>query len=190
MGGNNNNKKINVNPIPTTNKDKLKEDQLQLQQEILQRRQNKSAMKSYFEEVNARRQAVSDSVKLKDWKSQGESGIDPLPQWLAAKQAGLINPIGYEAEPKKEDSRLGLNIVIPINPMGIPKYDNGERFDLRLPYAEIGYEDPEADVMGKIGKFFQGLFGSKKQQQQQSPLPPSTPPSSSSSSSSTTKKGR
>jgi hypothetical protein len=57
--------------------------------------------------------------------------------------------LGYESEPPKSSSKLGLNIVIPLNPIGMPKYDNGERFDLRLPYAERGYEDPDADVMGK-----------------------------------------
>ena len=77
--------------------------------------------------------------------------------WLtfSLNYAGKIKPLGYEAEPKKEDSKLGLNVVIPLNPIGIPKYDNGERFDLRLPYAERGYEDPEADVIGnKLVYFF------------------------------------
>ena len=69
--------------------------------------------------------------------------------------------IGYEAEPPKSSSKLGLNIIIPINPIGIPKYDAGERFDLRLPYAERGYEDEDADVMAKIGKSLAGLFGIK-----------------------------
>ena len=37
---------------------------------------------------------------------------------------------------------------------------NGERFDLRLPYVDQGYEDPDADVMGKLMSFFGG--GGKK----------------------------
>ena len=36
------------------------------------------------------------------------------------------------------------------------KYDNGGRFDLRLPYADQGYVDEDADVMGKIAGFFGG----------------------------------
>lgn len=36
------------------------------------------------------------------------------------------------------------------------KFDNGGRFDLRLPYAEQGYVDEDSDVMGKIGAFFGG----------------------------------
>lgn len=40
------------------------------------------------------------------------------------------------------------------------KFDNGGRFDLRLPYADQGYVDEDADVMGKISSFFGG--GKKK----------------------------
>ena len=40
------------------------------------------------------------------------------------------------------------------------KFDNGGRFDLRLPYADQGYVDEDADVMGKISNFFGG--GKKK----------------------------
>lgn len=36
------------------------------------------------------------------------------------------------------------------------KFDNGGRFDLRLPYAEQGYVDEDADVMGKLTSFFGG----------------------------------
>lgn len=33
-------------------------------------------------------------------------------------------------------------------------YDAGERFDLRLPYAEQGYVDEDADAMGKLMNIF------------------------------------
>jgi hypothetical protein len=45
------------------------------------------------------------------------------------------------------------------------KYDNGGRFDLRLPYADQGYVDDEADVMGKIAGFFGG--GNKKKSKEE-----------------------
>lgn len=38
------------------------------------------------------------------------------------------------------------------------KFDNGGRFDLRLPYADQGYVDEDADFMGKLGQ----MFGGKK----------------------------
>ena len=46
------------------------------------------------------------------------------------------------------------------------KYDNGGRFDLRLPYADQGYVDDDADVMGKLSPFF-----GKKKKQEQAPAP-------------------
>ena len=42
------------------------------------------------------------------------------------------------------------------------QYDNGGRFDLRLPYADQGYVDEDADVMGKLSNFFGG--GKKKKE--------------------------
>lgn len=36
------------------------------------------------------------------------------------------------------------------------KFDNGGRFDLRLPYADQGYVDEDSDVMGKFASFFGG----------------------------------
>ena len=53
-----------------------------------------------------------------------------------------------------------LHVDIPLSHMRPPptrqlEYDNGERFDLRLPYADQGYVDEDADVMGK-------LFGKRK----------------------------
>jgi hypothetical protein len=32
----------------------------------------------------------------------------------------------------------------------MPKYDNGERWDLKAKYTDEGYEDADADVMGKF----------------------------------------
>ena len=46
----------------------------------------------------------------------------------------------------------GARILIPTQVGG--EYDNGERFDLRLPYVDQGYEDPDADVMGKLMDMF------------------------------------
>ena len=46
----------------------------------------------------------------------------------------------------------GARNLIPTQVGG--EYDNGERFDLRLPYVDQGYEDPDADVMGKFMDLF------------------------------------
>ena len=39
-------------------------------------------------------------------------------------------------------------VIIPQAPFNIPKYDNGERWDLKAKYTDEGYEDADADVMG------------------------------------------
>lgn len=57
----------------------------------------------------------------------------------------------------EEDNELG--IVIPIAPFGIPKYDQGERFDLRSPYVDKGWVDTtETDRF----QWVKDLFGGKK----------------------------
>jgi hypothetical protein len=35
----------------------------------------------------------------------------------------------------KEDETANSGLVVPLLPFGMPKYDAGERFDLRSPYA-------------------------------------------------------
>ena len=61
----------------------------------------------------------------------------------------------------------GLPIPLPSFGLGGEagvggEYDNGERFDLRLPYVDQGYEDPDADVMGK----FMDLFKKKPREEE------------------------
>lgn len=55
-----------------------------------------------------------------------------------------------------------------------PKFDNGGRFDLRLPYADQGYVDEDADFMKKIGSFFGG--GNNKKQEEAPETEKSEPP--------------
>lgn len=50
--------------------------------------------------------------------------------------------------------------IIPLIPIGLPEYDGGERFDLRLPYVDNGWVDEEADMGKQIGRFFG--FGKKE----------------------------
>ena len=38
--------------------------------------------------------------------------------------------------------------------MGIPEYDGGERFDLRLPYVDSGWVDEDADMGKQLARFF------------------------------------
>jgi hypothetical protein len=59
-----------------------------------------------------------------------------------------VKDLGYEeVTPDMKKSVLGFSLPIVQSPIDLPGYDNGQRFDLRLPYAERGYEDPDTDVM-------------------------------------------
>eukprot|EP00741_Cyanophora_paradoxa_P008602 tig00001343_g8326.t2 len=122
------------------------QEAFRLQQEILERRRNKKAQQQYFDEVKKKRTEIEQNLKAK--KLQIRPGEDPLEAWKRLQAEGKIKDLGYEPEDEG-------GIPIPMASFGIPKYDNGERFDLRLPYVDQGYEDKDADVMGKIA----GLFG-------------------------------
>lgn len=65
----------------------------------------------------------------------------------------------YGAEPKLiGESKIPFlpTIFLPVAPFGDPKMDGGERWDLKAAYTDEGYEDPDADVMGKLARFFGG----------------------------------
>ena len=40
-----------------------------------------------------------------------------------------------------------------ITPFGMPEYDGGERFDLRLPYVDQGWVDEDADPVKQFRRF-------------------------------------
>lgn len=141
-----------------TGKDSL-DEQWELQQEILRnRRKPKSERDAYFRGVEERRVEASREWTDKwSWqKKKYGKGEDPIDEWRKKRADGTISDLDdqYGDVPKG-------GIPLPIPSFGVGgefgvggKYDNGGRFDLRLPYAEQGYVDEDADVMGK-------LFGKK-----------------------------
>mmetsp|Transcript_19051 Transcript_19051/g.31875 ORF Transcript_19051/g.31875 Transcript_19051/m.31875 type:complete len:236 (+) Transcript_19051:2330-3037(+) len=142
-------------------KEAEKEEQWRIQQEKLAQRKNKVGMQKYFEGVEEGRKQRSAKAKRTLW-SKSMDKVDPLEKWKAARDRGDVKKIGYDPAPAKSESKLGFNLVVPVNPIGISQYDEGERFDLRLPYAERGYEDPDADVMGKFANLFKSKTKSKE----------------------------
>lgn len=134
-----------------------KDEAFQQQQEILARRRDKQKNKQHFEEIEKRREGIEefyDSRRLKV-----KYGEDPLVPWKEMKDKGLVDESSYS-----EMDEGG--IPIPMASFGIPKYDNGARFDLRLPHVEIGYADPDADIMAKAGNAMKNLFGFGKKQEE------------------------
>lgn len=137
-----------------------KDEQFRIQQEMLRRRRDPKAKAENEARVEARREQATKTVRKQIWNLRVKTDEeDPLVKWKEAMDAGEIKDFGYPDEPPKEASLFGLNIPIPQSPIDVPKYDNGERFDLRLPYAERGYVDKDADVMAKVSNFFGRLLG-------------------------------
>jgi hypothetical protein len=141
------------------------DEQWEAQQRILQLR-NKPAQErqKYFEQIEKRREEASKKQKeMWSWQTKNYAkGQDPIDEWKKRRADGTISDLENQyGDPKK----IG-GIPIPGASFGVGgefgvggKFDNGGRFDLRLPYADQGYVDEEADVMGKIGKFFGGGGG-------------------------------
>lgn len=128
-----------------------KDEAYRLQQEILERRRNSKSKDKYFEDVQERRETVEEYFDNRTLKVN--EGDDPIHEWRRMKENGFIDDdVGYTEE---EES----GIPIPMASFGIPKYDRGARFDLKLPHVEHGYADPDADVVAKATKAFKNLFG-------------------------------
>lgn len=128
-----------------------KDEAFRQQQEILARRRDAKQKAKYFEDVEERRETVEEYFDNRTLKVK--EGEDPLVPWQEMKDNGFIDEGGYT-----EDDEGG-GIVIPLASFGIPKYDRGARFDLKLPHVEHGYTDPDADIMAKAGNAFKNLFG-------------------------------
>eukprot|EP00559_Dactyliosolen_fragilissimus_P001036 CAMPEP_0184860530 /NCGR_PEP_ID=MMETSP0580-20130426/5401_1 /TAXON_ID=1118495 /ORGANISM="Dactyliosolen fragilissimus" /LENGTH=224 /DNA_ID=CAMNT_0027357669 /DNA_START=28 /DNA_END=702 /DNA_ORIENTATION=- len=143
----------------------------QKQQEILKRRRAPASERAkYFNKIEERRNNASKEQQEKwGWQTKTyKKGEDPLTEWKKRREQGVISDLDNQyGDPKKVGG-----IPIPGASFGVGgefgvggKFDNGGRFDLRLPYADQGYVDEDADVMGKIGNFFSG--GGKKKKEEE-----------------------
>lgn len=110
-----------------------KDEAYRLQQEILARRRDQKKSKEYFELVEKRR------AELEEYRKERQlvvpEGEDPIIAWQKLKEKGLIPPAGYPEEEPGGDAEGG--IPLPMASFGIPKYDQGGRFDMRLPHVCI-----------------------------------------------------
>lgn len=127
-----------------------KDEAFQRQQEILARRRDKKRNDAYFDDIRKRRENIEEYYDKRRLKVN--IGEDPLEAWKKLREEGFIDESQYT-----EMDEGG--IPIPMASFGIPKYDNGGRFDLRLPHVEVGYTDPDSDIMSKAGNAFKKLFG-------------------------------
>ena len=148
-------------------RDRLDEE-WEKQQEILrQRRAPKEDRDRYFAEVEKKRmEATRKQNDMWAWQTKTyKKGEDPIDEWRKRRASGQISDLENQyGDPKKVGG-----IPLPLASFGVGgefgvggKFDNGGRFDLRLPYADQGYVDEDADVMGKLANMFGG--GKKKNQ--------------------------
>lgn len=114
-------------------KEREKEEQYRAQQEVLNRRKTNSWQKG----VKERRQKASRYLNDPDFK----------------KQCDEENRKKFLAKKAEEGPEPKFGIIIPIIPVGIPEYDGGERFDLRLPYVDNGWVDDDADAFKQFKRF-------------------------------------
>jgi hypothetical protein len=141
---------------------------------MLARRRNPKAKAAEEEKVNKRREQAQAGVMETMWAKKTPANVDPLIEWKKAKDQGKLRDLGYEETANNPDLRVSL--PIPLSPIDLPAYDNGLRFDLRLPYAETGYEDESADVLGNMGKALGNLFGKKEKETKEAKEEPPSPP--------------
>jgi hypothetical protein len=123
------------------------------QQEILKfRRSSTEERAKYFEGVEARRAEASQDQRDKwAWQTkQYKKGEDPIDEWKKRRASGQISNL----DDQYGDEKSKGGIPMPMASFGVPKFDNGGRFDLRLPYAEQGYVDEESDIGTKLSNFF------------------------------------
>lgn len=144
-----------------TGKDDLDDEYAKQQAILAQRQAPKADRDKYFRKVEERRKRADDE-RSRNWgwqTRQYKKGEDPIDEWRKRREDGTISDLEDQyGDPKK----IG-GIPIPGASFGVGgefgvggKFDNGGRFDLRLPYADQGYVDDDADVMGKISGFFGG----------------------------------
>ena len=129
------------------NKDTAGRDPMfEQQQEILRRRRKGANLES---EVSKRRAKVSGFMK----------GTLAKEEMTAIKEnnKAKANELSKEAFKGKKGF-----LSLPMASFGMPEFDGGERFDLRAPYADEGWVDPEDD--GVANPFtLGGLFGGTKE---------------------------
>jgi len=137
------------------------DEEWERQQELLRLRQAPPEVRDkYFQEVEERRmKATQEQVDKWGWqKKQYAKGEDPIDEWRKRRESGQISDLENQyGDPKKVGG-----IPLPMASFGVGgefgvggKFDNGGRFDLRLPYAEQGWVDEDAQPL------FSNWFGGK-----------------------------
>jgi len=111
--------------------------------------------------VDERRKEVAKYMKLskdeqrkfREKRSPAEPIYEEDPPWFGTSKCPCLRLCRRASCHRGSDLTLHA-VIIPQAPFGMPKYDNGERWDLKAKYTDEGYEDADADVMGKFMALF------------------------------------
>ncbi|KAG2497490.1 hypothetical protein HYH03_004643 [Edaphochlamys debaryana] len=117
---------------PKEDIDAEREEQYRLQQELKDKRKSGAMIK----EANDRRKKVAEELQSrKDLRRKEKEALarGEMPETLQKWKP-------YE---KEIDQKADRGIIVPLLPFGIKKFDEGERFDLRSPYSDAGWVDPD-----------------------------------------------
>lgn len=143
--------------------DDWKQAQMDEQAAILARRRNSKAKEAYMDKVFERRKQATQE-QYEKWRFQRDPTKDPMEAWKELRAKGEIGDLktGLGVDGEKREG----GIPLPLPSFGVGgeagvggQYDNGERFDLRLPYVDQGRViDPDRDV---VAKFMKSVFGDK-----------------------------
>jgi len=97
-------------------------------------------MKQYFEErefvrVASSQEAAKATIEPQRRGESNEEWKKRADEWGKNRAKELESIDEYN---KKEDAKGG--IPLPMASFGVSRFDGGERFDLRLPFVDAGYE--------------------------------------------------
>jgi hypothetical protein len=124
-----------------------KEEQYRVQMELLEARRSGS----FIKQASERRQKVAET--LADRKNKRAEEKEALGRGEIPKS--LLDWRNYKnEEDARADGKSSGGIVLPLNPLGMREFDEGERFDLKSPYSDGAYvDDDEVTAWDSIKNF-------------------------------------
>ena len=104
------------------------------------------------QEVLKRRKTNSWQAGVKDRRAKASRYLND-PEFKKACDEENRKKFKERQAMEEPEPTSGFRIIVPITPFGMPEYDGGERFDLRLPYVDNGWVDEDADPVKQFRRF-------------------------------------
>jgi hypothetical protein len=127
-------------PEKKAERERIKDEQLEYQKEILMRRGDPKKMAAYEAEIDKRRQTLAQERAVYNFQKENAEGKDLIDEWKQLKDDGKIK-MGRDLERDASTSRLGSEGLLNV------------RVDERMPYIDQGYveeDTKELDLMSGV----------------------------------------